>query len=211
MRRTPSPRRASAISSDAYGPIMCTPRMRSVLASASIFTKPVVSPSARARPLATNGNWPARYSTPVGLQLLLGLADPGDLRRRVDHPRHRVEVDVAVLAGDPLGDRDALLLGLVREHRAAHDVADRPDTAADWSGTRRRRSTKPRCVELEADRCRRRGPRCAARGRSRRSAGRTSRLRRARGVGPVDRDARSSPAVTSVIVTPSVDREPLLA
>ena len=33
----------------------------------------------------------------------------------------------AVLAGDALGDRDALLLGLVREHRAAHDVADRPD------------------------------------------------------------------------------------
>ena len=62
-----------------------------------------------------------------GLQLLLGLADPGDLRRRVDHPGHGVEVDVAMLAGDALGDRDAFLLGLVREHRAAHDVADRPD------------------------------------------------------------------------------------
>jgi hypothetical protein len=31
-----------------------------------------------------------------------------------------------VLARDALRDRDALLLRLVREHRAAHDVADRP-------------------------------------------------------------------------------------
>ena len=31
------------------------------------------------------------------------------------------------LAGDILGDRDALVLGLVREHRAGDDVADRPD------------------------------------------------------------------------------------
>ena len=62
-----------------------------------------------------------------GLQLLLGLADPGDLGAGVDDPRHGVEVDVPVLAGDALGHRDALFLGLVREHRAAHDVADRPD------------------------------------------------------------------------------------
>ena len=33
----------------------------------------------------------------------------------------------AGLAGDVLGDRDALVLRLVREHRAGHDVADRPD------------------------------------------------------------------------------------
>ena len=33
----------------------------------------------------------------------------------------------AVLAGDALGDRDAFFLRLVREHRTAHDVADRPD------------------------------------------------------------------------------------
>ena len=38
-----------------------------------------------------------------------------------------LKFDVAVLAGDALGDRHALLLGLVREHRAAHHVADRPD------------------------------------------------------------------------------------
>ena len=32
-----------------------------------------------------------------------------------------------VLAGDEVRDRDTLLLALVREHRAAHAVADRPD------------------------------------------------------------------------------------
>ena len=32
-----------------------------------------------------------------------------------------------MLAGDALGDGDALVFGFVREHRAAHDVADRPD------------------------------------------------------------------------------------
>ena len=62
-----------------------------------------------------------------GLELLLGLADPGDFRRGVDDPRHGVEVDVAVLAGDALGNRHALFFGLVRQHRAAHHVAHRPD------------------------------------------------------------------------------------
>jgi hypothetical protein len=32
-----------------------------------------------------------------------------------------------VLAGDALGHRHALFLGLVRQHRAAHHVAHRPD------------------------------------------------------------------------------------
>ena len=41
---------------------------------------PVVSPSARARPLAMNGKVPALYVDAFGLQLLLGLADPRDLR-----------------------------------------------------------------------------------------------------------------------------------
>jgi hypothetical protein len=43
-------------------------------------------------------------------------------------------VDDAGLAGEPLGDREALVLGLVREHRAGDHVADRPhavDTGAE--------------------------------------------------------------------------------
>ena len=61
------------------------------------------------------------------LELLLGLAHPGDLGRGVDHRRDGVEVEVRLLAGDALGHHHALLLGLVGEHRSAHHVADRPD------------------------------------------------------------------------------------
>ncbi len=40
---------------------------------------------------------------------------------------NRLVVDLAVAAGDEVGHHDALLLALVRQHRAAHAVADRPD------------------------------------------------------------------------------------
>ena len=46
---------------------------------------------------------------------------------RVDHARDALVVDVAALAGDLLDDGDALLLRLVREHRATHHVANRID------------------------------------------------------------------------------------
>src|SRR5882762_7888754 len=55
---------ASAISSEANAPMMCTPSITSVFASATNFTRPLVSPSARARALAMNGKVPARYSIP---------------------------------------------------------------------------------------------------------------------------------------------------
>src|SRR6185503_13976779 len=55
---------ASAISSPAIGPMMCTPRISSVFSAARNFTRPLVSPRARARALAENGNTPERYATP---------------------------------------------------------------------------------------------------------------------------------------------------
>src|SRR5262249_6542759 len=55
---------ASAISSPANGPMMCTPRISSVSFLDRNLTSPVVSPSARARAFAENGKLPARYSTP---------------------------------------------------------------------------------------------------------------------------------------------------
>src|SRR6218665_10501 len=58
---------AWAISSLACGPTMCTPRISSVPASASILTMPAVSPNARARPLARKGKTPARYPMPSAL------------------------------------------------------------------------------------------------------------------------------------------------
>src|SRR3546814_232808 len=62
----------------------------------------------------------------VFLELLLGPADPGDFRLGVDHVGDGVVVDVAGQAGDQLGHGDAFLEALVRQHRAAHAVADRP-------------------------------------------------------------------------------------
>src|SRR5207237_1908172 len=42
-------------------------------------------------------------------------------------PLYGVEVDVSVLACDTLRNRDPLLLGFVRKHRPANDIADSPD------------------------------------------------------------------------------------
>src|SRR4029079_9921222 len=63
----------------------------------------------------------------VLLDLRLGLADPRDLGRRVDDGRNRLVVHLGHMARDELRDHHALFRALVREHRAAHDVADRPD------------------------------------------------------------------------------------
>ena len=65
---------------------------------------------------------------PAGrFDLFLGLADPGDLGRRVDDGRDRLVVHLGDVARDQLGDHDAFFHALVREHRAADDVADGPD------------------------------------------------------------------------------------
>src|SRR5690606_12999169 len=60
-------------------------------------------------------------------ELLFAPAHGRDLRVRVDHARDRVVVHVAVAGGDDLDAGDALFLGLVRQHRAADHVPDRPD------------------------------------------------------------------------------------
>jgi hypothetical protein len=59
-RRTPWPSRPSLISSDTMGPIMCTPRIRSVFAVGDDLDEPRVSPMRARRPLAVNGKLPAR-------------------------------------------------------------------------------------------------------------------------------------------------------
>src|SRR5690348_17569206 len=60
------------------------------------------------------------------LAMLFGLAGPGDLGPGVDHPRDHAVIDVSGTARDQLGHHHAFLGALVREHRAAHAVADRP-------------------------------------------------------------------------------------
>ena len=73
------------------------------------------------------GKRPDLVLAPARLDLLLGLADPGDLRGRVNHGGNHAVVHLAVKAGDQVGDHHAFLLALVREHRAAYHVADGPD------------------------------------------------------------------------------------
>ena len=63
----------------------------------------------------------------VALQLLLGAPHRRHLRPGVDHGRDRLVVHVPGLPGDQLDDGDTFLLGLVRQHLAADDVADGED------------------------------------------------------------------------------------
>src|SRR6187402_2655026 len=114
---------ASAISSPASGPMMCTPRISSSSCAAMSLTNPAVDSIARAaagreRKLADLVSPAAR------LHLLLRLANPGNFRVGVDHRRNDVVVHVAVFAGDHVTDHHAFILRLVRQHRAAHAVAD---------------------------------------------------------------------------------------
>ena len=62
-----------------------------------------------------------------GLGGVLAEADGGDFRLGVNDAGHQIPVYMAGLAGDPLGDGNAVLLGLVGEHRAGDNVADGPD------------------------------------------------------------------------------------
>ena len=94
---------------------------------------------------------PGAVGATSGLELLLGLTDPGDFRIGVDDPRDGVEVDMAVLARHALGHGNALLLGLVREHRAAHHIANRPD-AAQVAAAIAINHDRATLVELQANR-----------------------------------------------------------
>src|SRR5438309_9112354 len=61
--------------------------------------------AAERAPVVRERKAPGFVGDAFGLQLLLGLADPGDLRSSVDHPRDGVVVHVAALTGDDLGHR----------------------------------------------------------------------------------------------------------
>ena len=92
-----------------------------------ILTIPSVSAIALARPLAMNGGTsPWRTGCrPPGSSCSV-LPTPCDLRVRVDDRGDCVVVDVPRLPRHRLDRRDALFLGLVREHRPRDHVADRP-------------------------------------------------------------------------------------
>ena len=62
-----------------------------------------------------------------GFELLFGFAYPGDFGVGVNHEGYAVEVDMRFLSGDALGHGHAFVAGFVRQHRAAHHVADGPN------------------------------------------------------------------------------------
>jgi hypothetical protein len=61
------------------------------------------------------------------LEVLLGLADPGDLGEGVHDAGDAAVVDVAVALLDVLDDGNGLLLGLVRQHGAEGDITNAAD------------------------------------------------------------------------------------
>ena len=115
------------------------------------------------------------------LGILLGEADPGDLGHGVDDARDHLVIDDADLAGEDLGDRDPLILGLVGEHRPRRDVADRVD-AGDRGPEIVIDLDLAALVASRARPWRDRARRCSAAGRSRpgRRPPRSSRRRRRR-------------------------------
>jgi len=60
-------------------------------------------------------------------QLFLGLSNGGNFWRCIHNARNDVVIHMASLAGQNFSNRDAFILGLVRQHRAGNDVADRID------------------------------------------------------------------------------------
>src|SRR6516162_1517240 len=61
------------------------------------------------------------------LQLFLGLADCGDFRRCIHDARNHVVIHVSRLTCDNFGNGHTFVLGLVRQHRSRHHVANGVD------------------------------------------------------------------------------------
>src|SRR6185437_3132387 len=84
----------------------------------------------------------------AGLDLLLGLTHPGDLRCGVDDRGYDRIIDVRVAPRDAIGHRDALFLALVRQHRATHAITDGPH-ALRAGATFRIDTDEPALIELD--------------------------------------------------------------
>src|SRR5882672_985556 len=75
---------------------------------------------------AIGGEW--EFAGGIGdaglLQLFLGLADGGDFRRGIHNTWNDVVIHMTGLAREYFRNRDAFILGLVRQHRTGNDIAD---------------------------------------------------------------------------------------
>merc|ERR1719433_575458 len=75
---------------------------------------------------AVGGKWELAHCVlhTLGLEVLLVLADPGDLRVGVDDAGNAVVVDVDWTSDHALAGDDGLVLGLVGQHRSSNTVSD---------------------------------------------------------------------------------------
>src|SRR5436305_1922567 len=92
----------------ASGPMMCAPRIRSLALSARIFTNPSVSPIARARPLAVNGNLPTAFERALLLVVhrqhdAVGELDDRDVRAEPPPNAAEFQPDIAAPGHDEMG------------------------------------------------------------------------------------------------------------
>src|SRR5207237_947220 len=151
---------ASAISSPAMGPTMCTPRISSSSRAATIFAKPAGCSRARARPLARNGNTPLLYSRPLALtcssvsptqaisgQALSALAVLVGDRDRT--PRDRSARDLGAEA-----DIEAELLEVPQRLAGELLVGERQEVRQRFQHHDLRSEPAPHAPELESDHAR---------------------------------------------------------
>ena len=159
---------ASAIMLPASAQIRCTPSTRSVLASARYLHEAFGSLVDLGAGVGGEGKLADIVGDAGGFQFFLGFPDRGDFRIGVDHVGDGVVVHVPGLPDQDFGDRDAFVLGLVRQHRPGDDVADRPD-AGDIGGIMLVHHDAAARVERNTKLLQDRAHRCRARGRWRRA------------------------------------------
>src|SRR5699024_619793 len=78
-------------------------------------------------PVGHKGKRTATVFATSFFELFLGLTHPSYLWVGVNHPWNGIEIDMRLLTGNTLGNRNTLVLGLMCQHRPTHDITDCPD------------------------------------------------------------------------------------
>src|SRR5438067_11892794 len=78
--------------------------------------------------ISTKRKLPNSHFHPFFFRLIFGNADAGQLRVGVNDAWDGIVIYVARFSGNDLNARNALIFGLVREHRAGNDVANGVDS-----------------------------------------------------------------------------------
>src|SRR5260364_213471 len=92
------------------------------------FNKSVRMSDAQRAAIGREWKLPGLVGAPFPFELLLGIADPGNFGRGINDPGNTGKIEMQFLPVDDLGDHHALVFRFVREHRAAHHIANSLDT-----------------------------------------------------------------------------------